>query len=218
MATNTPSENRAEQAQAQADAARVERDVALNAAVDESLGRDAAERREIDARIAANQNAARARELETHRDMLRSELTEERVAASNNAFGFYLMTGLVLAALLIAGLVYYYWRGPQSDVTINAASPNPPVSTVVTPPPTAAPPPVIVTPPASRPPVVNVTPPPAPAPEVHNNITVPSTPAPNNGSSGSTPDNGSNNNNSNTTQPDNTNGGNSGSSSGSGSS
>jgi hypothetical protein len=151
----------AQRQQAEADriAAEAQRDVAWNVAADQAVNRDIAEAREVDARIAANQAGRAASEAETQRNLLNNELSYERAAASNNAFGFYLTLGILIAALIVGGC-YLYWRSNNPDTVVVNAAPAPAAS---------APAPVVVTqPPApSAPPVINVTP-----PVVHNHIAV----------------------------------------------
>jgi hypothetical protein len=172
-------------AEARKDSAEIQRDAAFDIAANESARADAnaaaadynssvADASRTDAIIAARQADAQAAELNTQRHILSNELAYERAAASNNAFGFYLTLGILVAGMLVAG-VYLWWRNQNPDsVTILAAPPPvtqtaPPV-TVTTPPP-----PVIVTPPANRtpPPTVNITTPPPtvnfnPAPPANN--------------------------------------------------
>src|SRR5690348_3818217 len=95
---------RAANAEIREDMALDQRDAAIHVAAAESVRRDAAEAEAIDARIEANQAAARARELDTDRRVLSTELAYERDAASGNAFGMFLALGL-LAAVIIVGVL-----------------------------------------------------------------------------------------------------------------
>lgn len=147
--------------------AKIERDAAMNIAASEALDADAARAVAVDENIRANQNAQAARELATDREVVKHQLYHERAAAENNAFGFYLTLGILVAGLLVTG-IYLYWRNSQPEsVNVYAApsqsAPAPP-NVIVTPPaaPAASPPPVVnVQPPAVnvQPPSVNVQPP-----------------------------------------------------------
>ena len=126
-------DDRADDEALRADLAEIERNAALNAAAGAHVERDLAEAEAIDARIAASQNARAASELSTHNRIINNELAAERVAASNNAFGFYLAVGILFAVILVGALYWWYWR-PQDSSNINVyAAPNPPSSTLVTP-------------------------------------------------------------------------------------
>jgi hypothetical protein len=166
-------EEQAARAEAERMQAEAHRDVALNAAANEAVNRDVAEAQAADARISANQAWQAAGEMDTDRRVLRNELTGERAAASNSAFGFYLTLGVLLAAILIGGFYLYNRSQNPDNVIVNAApAPSAPPPVVVTPTPPAVappPPPITVTTPA---PTVNVTPPAQPAPEVNNHVNV----------------------------------------------
>lgn len=152
--------------------AKEERDAALNVAADEYVNRRLAEAQAVDARITANQAQAHAEELRAEHSLIRNELVQEREAASNNAFGFYLVTGILLAILLVGG-IYFYTQ--QNDSNKTAAAPvvvtSPTVTRVVTPAPapTATQAPIIINAPK---PVV------APAPRVNIKMTPPAQTAP----------------------------------------
>jgi hypothetical protein len=162
-------EDRAARAEARSDAAEVERDAAINIAANESVRADAnaaaanvnaayADAARTDAVIAARQADALAAETSTHNHILSHELAHERAAASNNAFGFYLTLGILVAGMMVAG-IYLWWRNQNPDsVTVLAAPPPvtqnvPPPVTVMTPPP-----PVVINPPApvTTPPPTNI--------------------------------------------------------------
>jgi hypothetical protein len=132
-----------------------ERDLAMDLAAEESVKRQMAEAEAIEARLAARQKQADAQEMSAQRSLLRHELDNERAAAASSAFGFYLMTGLLIALLIIGG-VYFYFRAANNN-RIEASTPGTSV-TVGEPP--AAPAPVIV---PAPPPVINVTPPATPS-------------------------------------------------------
>jgi len=177
--------------------AKAERDMAVDAAANESLNADIADAQATDARIRANQAAQYAAEADTDRHVMGHQLAHERAAASNNAFGFYLTLGILVAGLMVTG-IYLYWRNNNPDsINVYAAPPTQtaPSTTVVTPPPAPVipPPAVVVNPPASaptppaqpaqpsgptsssstsRPNVINVNP-----PAIHNDVhvTTPST-------------------------------------------
>ncbi len=137
-------------------AAMWERDMAMDLAAEESVKRQMAESEALEARLAARQKQADAQEMSAQRSLLRHELDNERAAAANSTFGFYLMTG-VLIALLIIGGIYFYFRATNNRVEAN----TPKTSVTVGEPPAApAPAPVIV---PAPPPVINVTPPPTPS-------------------------------------------------------
>jgi hypothetical protein len=176
---NRPEDIAAREA-ARREEAQFERDVALNAAANESLKADIADAQAVDARIRANEANAMASEMATDRNIMSNQLAYERAAASNNAFGFYLTLGILVAGLLVTG-IYLYWRDSSDNVNIYAAStpaavapaPQPHAPVVVTQPaPTVVtPPPVIVNP---NPPVDNTSKPPIVVnpPAVHNDIHV----------------------------------------------
>jgi hypothetical protein len=173
-------------------AAEIERDAAVDVAASNAVSADYANAQAVDATIEANRARAAAAEIATDRSVLRNELAYERAASENNAFGFYLTLGILVAGLLVTG-IYLYWRNSTPDVSVYAASPsvsapaNPPVIVTpsASPAPAPAPPPVVnVTPPAQQPPVVNVNPATPPAPNVHNDIHV--TPPANSGAGGGT--------------------------------
>lgn len=160
---------------ARAEAARIQaeahRDAAINIAANQVVNRDIAEIQAEDARIAAGQARPAADEIATDRRVLRNELASERVTASNNAFGFYLTLGVLLAAILIGGF-YLFQRNQNPDNPIVNAAPSssPPPTVVVTPNQPAvapSPPPVTVNTPS---PVVNVTAPAQNPPEVNNRV------------------------------------------------
>src|ERR1044071_4010037 len=126
-------DDRAEDEALRADLAEIERNAALNAAAGAAVDRDLAEAEAIDSRIAANQNARAASELSTHNRLLHDELAAERVAASNNAFGFYLAVGILFAVIVVGALYWWYGR-PQNSSNVNVyAPPTPPSPTVVMP-------------------------------------------------------------------------------------
>ncbi len=215
MADDLNNQARATNAEIRKEIAEDQRDAALNVAANESVNRDLAETEAVDARIEAKRANMAARELDTDRRVLGYELAGERQAAANNAFGFYLTLAVVIAALCLGAVYYWYWRPNSTQTVISAAPPPPPPTTVVTPPaatqpqtpappaapampaapaqPMNAPPPTVnVTPPPVR---VNVTPPPV---RIHNDIHVPpapapeTTPAPNSDTGTTGPDTGTN--------------------------
>lgn len=112
----SPALNRQEEADKQIDAA-------ADAATIEAARRHEAELTALDARIDANQSKAEVRELETNQRILHDNLEHEREVSSTNAFGFYLMTAVLLALVLVGGM-YYYWRSQQPI----QAAPSPPYS------------------------------------------------------------------------------------------
>jgi hypothetical protein len=148
------------------------RDAALDNAVNEAVRRDIAEAQAVDARIAANQAIRQADEMAAEKQVLRHELGYERVANSNNTFGFYLTLAVLLAGILVGGFYLYYRSQNPDTLVVNAASPSAPAPVIVTPaqPATTVPPPITV---HTPPPVVNVTPPSQPAPEVNVKVTPP---------------------------------------------
>jgi len=172
------------------------RDAALDNAVNEAVRRDIAEAQAVDARIVANQAIRQADEMAAEKQVLRHELGYERVANSNNTFGFYLTLAVLLAGILVGGFYLYYRSQNPDTLVVNAASPSSPGTVVVTPtqPAAPAPPPITVHTPA---PVVNVNPPSQPAPEVNVKVTPPAsnnnseTPAPD---ANTRPDSSTNNN------------------------
>jgi len=176
---NRPEDIAAREA-ARREQAQFERDAALNTAANESLNADIADAQAVDARIRANEANAMASEMATDRNVMSHELAYERAAASNNAFGFYLTLGILVAGLLVTG-IYLYWRDSTDNINIYAASqpavvtpaPQPQAPVVVTQPapPAVTPPPVIVNP---NPPVDNSSKPPIVVnpPAVHNDIHV----------------------------------------------
>src|SRR5258706_11404046 len=105
---NRPEDIAAREA-ARREEAQFERDVALNAAANESRNADIADAQAVDARIRANEANAMAAEMATDRNVMANQLTYERAAASNNAFGFYLTLGILVAGLMVTG-IYLYWR------------------------------------------------------------------------------------------------------------
>jgi hypothetical protein len=121
-------------------AAEMERNAALNVALNEAVKRDDAEADAVDARIAANQNAQAARELASERNHLQDRLAAEQQVSSSNAFGFYLMTGILVAIALVAAIYFYVQRqniaaGTSGNVVVSSNSaPPPPVTNVAQPP------------------------------------------------------------------------------------
>src|SRR5262249_32993221 len=117
-------------AEARAEMAERERDAALGAAAIEAVNREAAQRNAVDAEITASQNAAAVRELNTDRRLLRENLAAERNVSSSNAFGFYLMTGILIAILLVGGIYYSFHRqdiAGEQNITVSSAPPPPTV-------------------------------------------------------------------------------------------
>jgi len=187
MSTGYP-EDQAARAEAQKYAAENERDAAFDIAAHEANRADTnaaaayanaayADAARTDAIIAARQADAANAETNTHNHILSHELAYERAAASNNAFGFYLTLGILVAGMMVAG-IYLWWRNENPDnVTILAAPPpvtqNIPQPVTVTSPPS----PIIVTPPAPvttpSPTNINVNPP-APKAPVDNEGEFPS--------------------------------------------
>ncbi|MBW3623030.1 MAG: hypothetical protein KY468_06415 [Armatimonadetes bacterium] len=159
---------------------RAERDVAADAAVDATIERDAAaavareQTREAETarRVAANRAAERDLAVET--------ATVESAVASQNAFGMWLMIGIV-SAIAIVGLIWAMatrpWEGerrvlhePPTTVIVDTPAPPPAdtdttvIAPTPTPAPPAPPPTTIVTPAPAPPPTTIVTPAPAPPP------------------------------------------------------
>src|SRR5947209_2586301 len=102
-------EEQVARAKVREEVAAIQRDAALDAAASEAVRGDVMEASAIDSRIAANQARAAADELATERNILHGNLAAERAATASNAFGFYLMVGIVLAVIIVAGF-YLYWR------------------------------------------------------------------------------------------------------------
>jgi hypothetical protein len=131
--------------------AEMERDAALDAAAIEAVNRQAAQVNAVEAEITASQNAAAAREMTVERNLIREDLAAERHASASNAFGFYLMTGILIAILLVGGIYYYFHRQELADSAGNAQN----ISVSSVPAQQSAPPSTLTSPP----PVVNVPPP-----------------------------------------------------------
>src|SRR6185436_4922041 len=87
-------------ARAERNTAENQRDAIAGVAVNEAANRKIAQADAVDARISANQNAVAAQEMATERNLMHGNLAAERHASANNAFGFYLMTAVVLMMLL----------------------------------------------------------------------------------------------------------------------
>lgn len=108
-----------------------QRDAVVRVALNEAAHREAAEAEAVDSRIVANHNAGAAQEMATERNLLRGDLAAERRASSGNAFGFYLMTALVVGSLLVGGIYYYFHRQdaanasqPGTTVSVNGIAPG----------------------------------------------------------------------------------------------
>ncbi len=123
-------ESKAIDASDQQKTAEIQRDVMANVAVDEAANRQVAESRAVDARMDANQSAAAAQEMATERNLLHNDLAAERHVSANNAFGFYLMTALLVGVMVVIGIFYYFQRqdavnaaSRNSTVTVNSPTP-----------------------------------------------------------------------------------------------
>ena len=98
------------------------RSAAEDAAIMETAQRTQAENAAVDARIAANQAAFQAAQLNTERELLRDNLAAERKSASNANFGLMLFSAIALVGLLAFGIYAATNRGnhPASN---NASAP-----------------------------------------------------------------------------------------------
>jgi hypothetical protein len=165
MASMEGAADRAAQAEAEARLAKAQRDSAVNSAIGESARRKEAEGDLDDVKLKAANAEALAREYNTQRSALHHELEHERAAAENHAFGFYLVSAVLLAMLLVAGIVWYNnsQREPTAVQVTTAvpAAPHAPVyrAPVATGPVLAPPPAALIQPGAAAP-----TTPAAPAP------------------------------------------------------
>jgi ferric-dicitrate binding protein FerR (iron transport regulator) len=95
-----------------------EREAALSAATHAEFHRNVAEDEALSARIAANQAASAANELETENRILETELSVERDRASSSNMGLILALCIVLGALVVGG--FWLWGRMDRGRTIYA--------------------------------------------------------------------------------------------------
>lgn len=95
-----------------------EREAAISAAAHEAFHRDLAEDEALNARVAANQAAAAANELETENRILETELAVERDRTNASNMGLILALCLVLGALVVGG--FWLWGRMDRGRTIYA--------------------------------------------------------------------------------------------------
>jgi uncharacterized membrane protein YciS (DUF1049 family) len=95
-------------------------DAALSAAAHNAFHRELAQDEALSARIAANQAAAQANELETENRILETELAAERDHANSTNMGLILALCVVLGALIVGG--FWLWGRMDRGRTVYAGT------------------------------------------------------------------------------------------------